>query len=216
MRVAEAAASLGVSPRRVRALIAAGRLAADKHGREWEVDEASVAARDGRRGRRPLSARSRAQLAQALHQRSLGGLTGQDRARTAARIRRLRTADDPAGLLVQWWGGRPGSTVGFGTNLVDHALSGNNAYVKTALARARYEYLRNPADLAEIVNSERTIAGLTRPQLAERALQSVETIRLIEHARPVGSPGAIRKVLRALDIEPTALPDLHPPSQDRR
>lgn len=209
MKVVEAAVSLGVSPRRVRALIGAGRLAAERHGRDWEVEASSVTALDGRRGRRPLSARSRDLLAQALHQRSLGGLAGQERARTAARIRQLRTAEDPAGLLIQWWGGRPGRAINFGTNLVDHALSGNNAYVKTALARTRYEYLRKPADLADIVNSERTIAGLSRVELAERAQLPVETIRLIENARPVGSPGAIRKVLRALDIEPTALPDMN-------
>jgi excisionase family DNA binding protein len=55
--VDEAAAALDVSPRRVRALIAAGKLDAEKVGGVWLIDEASLARREDadvdRRGGRP-------------------------------------------------------------------------------------------------------------------------------------------------------------------
>jgi len=38
----EAAALLGVTPQRVRALIKAGILEAEKWGRDWQIDAASV------------------------------------------------------------------------------------------------------------------------------------------------------------------------------
>lgn len=50
----QAAARLGVSPRRVRAMIAAGRLAAQQVGRDWLISpEAIRDYRPGRPGRRP-------------------------------------------------------------------------------------------------------------------------------------------------------------------
>lgn len=39
----QAAAALGVSRRRVLALLAAGRLKGEQHGRDWMIDPASVA-----------------------------------------------------------------------------------------------------------------------------------------------------------------------------
>jgi excisionase family DNA binding protein len=41
----EAAALLGVTPQRVRALIKAGILEAEKWGRDWQIDEESVESR---------------------------------------------------------------------------------------------------------------------------------------------------------------------------
>jgi len=46
------------------------------------------------------------------------------------------------------------------------------------------------------------------PWLAEAAGVAVEDIGRIERAEPVDSPAIIRRVLRAVDVEPTALPDL--------
>lgn len=45
LSTAEAARRLGVSPRRVRALVESGELAAERVGRAWAIDEASVQAR---------------------------------------------------------------------------------------------------------------------------------------------------------------------------
>ena len=154
MNVAEAADQLGVSPRRVRALIAAGRVNAAKVGTSWQVETLP----DGRRHRRPLSVRSRRMLVHALHYRTLTGLSGTDRSRTAARIRALRTADDPD-------------------------------------------------DLADVVATERTIRGWSVRRLADSADIDPAAVRLIERAEQAPL-SAVRRTLRALDIEPTALPDL--------
>lgn len=187
----------------MRALVAAGRVSAHKVGGRWEVTGLG----QGARQRRPLSQRSRAILAQALQTRSLRGLTGQDRARTAARIRQLRTCDDAPQLLVDWWAGSAPGPTGLAANLVEHALAGNRGYVTQTLARRPREYLRRREDLADVVATERTIRGLTRRQLAESAGVRVEDVRAVERAQPVATP-ATRRVLRAVGVEPTALPDM--------
>ncbi|MBD8478783.1 helix-turn-helix domain-containing protein [Microbacterium sp. CFBP 8794] len=205
MNVKEAAAALDVSPRRVVAMIAAGQIAATKAGGSWHI----TAMPSVRSRRRPLSERSQSLLAQALHTRSLAGIHGQELSRTATRIRELRSSENPAELLVDWWRGNvDNATVNFGTNLVRHAVAGDAGYVREALHRSRREYLRRPEDLAEVVGTERRIRGLSLQQLAREAEVSVADLRDIENGRPLSSPTTSRRVLRMLDIEPTALPDL--------
>lgn len=52
----EAATILNVTPRRVVALIRAGRLRAVKHGRDWMIDADAInAVRDRQPGRPPIS-----------------------------------------------------------------------------------------------------------------------------------------------------------------
>ena len=185
-------------------MIAAGKIVASKTGRGWEIN-----ALPDRRSRRPLSDKSRRLLAQALHTRSLAGLEGQDRLRTASRIRELRSTDAPAKLLTEWLGGAADGPVNFGTNLVQHAIEGDEAYVAEALQhRRRREYLRRSEDLADAVSTERRIRGMSRAELAESARVSVSDVRDLERAAPMSSPSGARRVLNALDIEPTALPDL--------
>jgi excisionase family DNA binding protein len=52
----EAASRLGITPRRVRALIAAGRLAATRIGRDWLVADDALASIATRKPGRPRSA----------------------------------------------------------------------------------------------------------------------------------------------------------------
>lgn len=203
MDVKQAAEQLRVSPRRIVAMIGAGQIDATKVGRSWQIETVPSL-----RSRRTLSAKSRQLLARALHTRSLAGTTGQERARTAERIRELRSSSDPATLLIEWWGGAvEGEAVNFGTNLVRHAVAGNRDYVREALHLPRREYLRRPEDLADAVATERRIRALSVDALARAADVPVSDIRRLERAVPVTSPSIARKVLRALDIEPTALPD---------
>lgn len=113
--------------------------------------------------------------------------------------------------MVDWWCGKvPSAPVNFGTNLVRHAIAGDPGYVREALHRPRREYLRRPEDLADRVRTERRIRGQSRQQLADHAEVSVREVRAIEDARPPSSSTVSQRVLRALDIEPTALPDLAP------
>lgn len=208
MKVAEYAKESGVSPRRVRALASGGKLHAYKTADGWEIKEAA-APRHEHPGR-PLSDESRRALADALHQRTLDGLTGQTRARTAERIRRLREADDPASLLIAWWGAREPDDVSYGANLVAHALEGRSDYVRELLRERRREYLRTWPDLAATVSAERAISGMSRADLAERAGVDVRAVTSIEKARPTVSVSAIRKVLRAIGVVPTAIPSPEP------
>lgn len=204
MNVQEASKALGVTERRVRALIHQGKITAHKVGRTWQIDDLKVR----RATRRPLSEHSRLILSRALHNRSLTRLTGQDRKRTAKRIAELRASDNPAALLIDWWGGKHSGPLNFGTNLVEHALAGNSTYVLEALHRQQEEYLRKPEDLADVVSSERLIQGLTQAELASKAGVVIGDLKKIERAIRLPLPSPSRKILRVLNIEPTALPDL--------
>lgn len=201
MNVADAATQLGVTPRRVRAMIADGRVRAHRVGRAWVVDEI-VSPRD----RRPLSTRSWELLAGALRSRTLEDLSGQDRVRTATRIRQLRGSHDPARLLTEWWPRGAAPDV-FMDSLLAHASAGEGDYVREML-RPRREYLRSGRDLADVVSSERAIRRLSRAELARAAEVSPDVVRDIEACRSLTAPGSVRRVLRTLEIEPTALPDL--------
>ncbi|GAA1883477.1 hypothetical protein GCM10009715_32300 [Paeniglutamicibacter psychrophenolicus] len=203
MNVGEASKALGVTERRVRALIQQGKLKARKVGRAWQIDDLQLR----RAERRPLSEHSRLVLSRALHNRSLTGLTGQDRKRTAKRIAELRASDNPAVLLIDWWGGKHSGPLNFGTNLVEHALAGNSAYVFESLHRTRHEYLRKPEDLADIVSSERLVQGFTQAELADKAQVSLADLKMIERAIRLPLPSPSRRILRVLNIQPTALPN---------
>ncbi len=193
----------GVSERRVRALIANGAIHATKHGRAWAIDDSTAQA--SAPGRRPLSAESRSALAVAIHTRSIASLHGQTRARTAGRLRALRTAPHPASLLSDWWGGEKPTIVDAATSMVARAIAGDEHSIRIQLARNPTRYLRRPEDLAATVLTERTVLGLSRQSLTEAANLESGELRHIEASTPT-SIAAIRRVLRALDIEPTALP----------
>jgi excisionase family DNA binding protein len=205
MDVVEYATALKVSPRRVRALIARKQIPAHRLGGRWVIEESEVRQP---RSSRPLSDASQNSLARALHNRSLVGLAGHDRARTAARIRALRASDDPASLLVAWWAGQEPVGVNGGTNLVQHALRGNGSYVKERIQARPSEYLREWWALAEVVSSERTIRGLSRSELAALSNVTTAAISSIEREVPIDSISAIRRVLAALDIQPSAIPSV--------
>lgn len=59
MTTAQAAAELGISARRVQALIAAGRLAAVKAGRDWLIDPRALASVRNRPNGRPPGKKTR-------------------------------------------------------------------------------------------------------------------------------------------------------------
>ncbi|NKY50537.1 helix-turn-helix domain-containing protein [Nocardia vermiculata] len=204
MNVAEYAELTQVSPRRVRAMARSGVIQAHRTGDRWEIDEVAP----HRRRRRPLSPASRLALTRALHTRTLEGLSGQMRARTAERVDLLRRTDEPAHILADWWGGVAPTHLDGGSNLVVHAIRGNHDRVAEVLHRPRTEYLREPADLARTVRDERAIHGLTRRALSERADVDTGLIGSIERAEPLNDIRGVRRVLRALEVEPLALPPM--------
>lgn len=155
--------------------------------------------------RRPLPQVDRDALSQALHDRGLTGLTGRLRTRTSKRMGILRNSPNPAFLLA-WWDGVTPEFKNAGTNLVAHAILGHSDFVTFYLGIEPSWYLYTRKSLANAVRSEREIQGFTQAKLAKRAGVTVKDLRTIEQAQSV-SLSTVRKVLRAVNIEPTALPD---------
>lgn len=160
--------------------------------------------------RRALSEASRHALDRALTQRALGDLRGQLRRRTAERVRELRESERPDLLLLAWWRHADHLGRGLGDNLVDHARAGEVDYVRRVIRAQpqQDEFLRRPADLADVTSSARAIAGLTVDQLAETAGVATDVVRQIERGRMPGRVGDAMRVLRTLGIHATALPSV--------
>lgn len=194
---------MGVTPGRVRTLINNGRISAHRSAGKWHIDDLPLA-----RTRRPLSPRSREQLATALHTRSLQGLDGQERARAARRLHLLRTSSDPASLLLEWWGGQALEKDRFVRNLLERSLAGDTAGVRDSLRQRHPAYLATLTRLSDRVGTERRIQGLTLKQLAEQAGIPESMLRAIERGTALRSPGPSRKVLKVLGVTPSALPPL--------
>jgi excisionase family DNA binding protein len=93
--VREAAERLGVSPQRVRAMAAAGRIPARKLGRDWAIDLDQVGAHAlGPRGHgRPLSARSSWAILAMIAGEQPRGLSRSELARARARLGALARPD---------------------------------------------------------------------------------------------------------------------------
>lgn len=194
---------MGVTPRRVRALISEGKIPAQRSGGKWVVTDLP-----GARSRRPLSPASRVQLAKALHSRSLSGLDGQALSRTAARLHLLRTSDNPARILLDWWGGTANEKDAYVRNLLQRAIAGDTAGVREELRRRRPAYLSTADRLADRIATERRIHGLSHAELAEKAGVERTVVLDLERGRATHSPGPSRRVLRALDVVPSALPPM--------
>lgn len=207
MDVNETAAQMGVTPRRVRALISEGKIPARRSGAKWVVTGLPTV-----RSRRPLSPTSRQRLVTALRSRSLAGLEGQALARTAHRLRSLRTEDDPARLLLDWWGGRADEADAYVRNLLQRAMAGDSAGVREELRRRRPAYLSTVGRLADRIETERRVHGLSRAGLAEIAGVERAAVLDLERGRAARTPGPARRILRALDVVPSALPPMRPPS----
>jgi NAD(P)-dependent dehydrogenase (short-subunit alcohol dehydrogenase family) len=88
---------------------------------------------------------------------------------------------------------------------IDRAIAGDSDSIREQLRRNPTRYLRRPEDLAAAVLTERTIRGLSIPALAIKANVTPHQERLTERADP-NSVRSMRRVLRALDLEPSALP----------
>ena len=121
-------------------------------------------------------------------------------------MRTIRESDDPASLLVAWWDGQQPTELNGGTNIVQHALHGNSEYVWARIHYRPAEYLPYRTSLAEVVSSERTIQGLSRIELADRAGVTVSYVVTLERAEPFESLGVLWRIFRVLDIQPTAVP----------
>lgn len=154
-----------------------------------------------------MSPRTRGLFLHALSDTTVEGLVGSDRVRIAHYLAQVRNADEPAALLRAWFRGAaaPVSHT-LGEVLVRAAMRGEDDQVAARVRRARRRFLNSPARLARVVSDERAIHGLTRAELAERADTSEGDVRSIESGRPVSSLPTVLRIVRALDVQPLALP----------
>ena len=195
-----------ISERGVRKLIERGRIPASRKlgSKAWVIDDSS--ANQHTRSRRPLTPRSQDAFIHFFGTNTLAGLDSKTKERTAQRIRFLRGSDAPAAVLADWFNGQPPAGLNAGSNFIAHEVAGNDARVRQMLQRRHAAYLRERVDLAQRVSDERAIRGLTRAGLAAAADVDLIVLSAIERGRPVTSIAAIRPVLRALHIEPSAIP----------
>jgi hypothetical protein len=194
----------GISPRRVRALAAAGRIPAHRVGTAWVIEDG--ARHEASHAPRPMGARMRQLLLRALRDQSLVGLTGPDRIRVARHLGALRAADEPAALLRAWF--RDDVPTGWtpGELIVRQAHEGRDDRVAALVRRPRRTFASTPERLARAIVDERSIRQLSRDELAVRAGVAADVVADLERGRPGVGIGATRSVLRALDVEPLALP----------
>lgn len=140
--------------------------------------------------------------------------------RIANYLKELRHSPDPAALLRQWFpeGPRfldqdinpenPRFAANHGHLLVAYAFQGADDKVVERLSRRYIEYLRKPQDLAAVVRSERLIQGLTPEELARQAGAPLRDVRSVEDEHTLTNPVYVRRILRALGIEASALPPM--------
>ena len=206
MNVKEYAKAQNISERGVRKLIERGRVHATRKpgSKAWVIEDSSETRHA--RSRRPLAPRSQDALIHFFRTNTLDGLDSKTKERTAQRIRLLRSSEGPAAILADWFAGQSPADLNAGSNLVAHAVAGHDDRVRQVLHRKHAEYLRERADLAQRVRDERAIRGLTRADLAAAADVELPVLSAIERGKSIASVAAVRRVLRALDIEPAAIP----------
>lgn len=164
--MAEAARRRGVSPQRIRALIAAGRLRAERVGRDWSVDAASLELLP-RAVSRPLSSRMAAALLSLAAGDRPVGPDPAELARLRARMRQLRESSEPAVLLRGWF-----------ANLGERRL-----YVGKDLAFLRDDPRLHPAGLS-LACSGLNDAGVVEAVVAPDDLNQVVVRHMLRPAGP--------------------------------
>ena len=145
LSVPEFAEARGVSRQRAHAMIAAGRVKAQRIGRSWVIDQQEINRREV--SGRPLSARMAELVIGALSGEQLE-LDSQERFFLGKYMDRLRAAEQPLDLLYSWLRSRE-------LRVVDVA--------------------GNPADFAELIADRRVIAsGISDPRSGLSAAREFE------------------------------------------
>lgn len=240
LTVSEAAERIGVSDRRVRAMIAAGRLPAQQILGRWAVADDAVSTFTDRPAGRPLSQRSAWQV--------LGYLTGTVRrlpARLEQRVLALDTVEHPEKALVAWTASRgkvarlsgssesmagleadPRFVAGGDRAFTDlESQSPLRGYVDAADLDdviAEHGLIDSSADPTAVLRVVSDIAAIPRtPARANLASAPVGAIDLLESADPRGAGVAdrlLRSTVRAR-VSSSRTPDLPRPDTtyaDRR
>lgn len=198
------AAAHGISARRVRTLASQGAIPAHRRGKTWVIDSEDRPARAA--APRSMGTAMRAHMIRALRAQSLDGLTGPDRVRVAKHLGQLRRADNPADLLRAWF--RDQVPAGFtpGEVIVRQAHERRDDRVVALVRKPRRKFAITGDRLARVIADERAIHQWTVGDLAALADVEARDIIDLEKGKPGVRIGSTRAALRALGVQPLALP----------
>lgn len=193
------AAREGITVQRASQLARAGRITAHKTAGRWVVEQPT--ARRARPGR-AYSQNTRDDVVAYLHRRTLEvAPPGYRRARLAARIRELRTADNPAQYLRDMFAGAPAPEGPGGAAIVRAALRGLDHQVQEVVLAQHDHFLTTPVKIAVAIRDERMLLRLSRANVAAAAGMPLEAYTRLE-TQGVSRLGNIdgRRVMQALGI----------------
>lgn len=204
LTIAEYAASQGISQQRARELARAGKIAARRTGRAWEIN---TEASPPRFARRPLSAQSIDDLLAVIADMNLDSVTGVRKQRAADRLRRLRASESPAALLAQWAGRTPQQPARAHQRAILRAAQlGRDDYLKLVLAEVDSDDLSDPQLLKKRLRDAMQVNQLRADTLAERAgVPAADVQQLLSRGR-LKNYGRTARILRTAGLKPGAVP----------
>lgn len=197
MNVKEFAAEQDISERRVRQLIAAGKISAVKNRGKWNIQTVSRKAST----RRPLSNLQQDDLLAYFFNPTLFMQTtkGYRKSRTLGYVGQLERSARPDELLLDWFQGSTpeGPAV---AAIVRELRTNGTKYALPALKA--YLHKRSPiaqkASVGARAEAARLKSGLSRSQAAAMANSTVKEIKNIENTGTV--PGGVLQLRRYLDL----------------
>lgn len=186
--VGQAAEALGVTRRRVHALIAAGRIRARKVSGVWLIDGSSLPAAP-RRGRPMTPAGAWALLLDEPP------ATPQDAYRRRQQLARLAADPEPESLIASWVASR-GRRELYAANAPAGVLD-DERIVPTGVSDPRAGI--GAAGIAEGWVTEADLGAVTRAHLL-RSADSVASATVVLHVAQVAAPGPVPLLLLAADL----------------
>lgn len=204
LTIAEYAESEGISQQRARELARAGKIAARRTGRAWEID---TEASPPRFTHRPLSAQSLNDLLTVIADMNLDSVTGVRKQRAADRLRGLRALEHPAALLAQWAGRTPERPARAHQRAILRAAQlGRDDYLKLVLAEVDSDDLTDPKLLKKRLRDAMQVNQLRADTLAERAGATTEDVKQLLSRGRLKNYGRTARILRTAGLRPGAVP----------
>lgn len=192
------AAREGMSVQRAARMAREGRIPAVKQGRRWLVEPDATLTRFTRR---PLSERSAHDFITFLNTGTLDHVTGDRKRRTAQRVRQYWQADNPAGLLREWFRGITLDETRGGAAIVTAAHKGLDDLVLEVRHNKGSWVLQGKELVRRRISDYMAIHNLRVEQVADQAGVPISTVQALVNQgfSPTGNLDANR-VVRTLGI----------------
>ena len=188
----------GISQERVRQLARAGRLKADLVQGRWEIEYEGHVPRPP--SRRPLSARSRAEMLRFFVTMKLDHVRGVQKARLARRYRELLAAPSKSALLLDWWGGDEPEGTFAERNFIRAAQLGDEDWLQRMLEYPNSWVLQDARISVARLTDRMLLNGMSIDDLTRAADLPRATVRtLVSKGEGFGLVPKL-KVYRAADL----------------